>query len=111
MKRTHPTTWLMLLCAALFAIACATMSVRDQLAFGYSAVDAYMAGVEDRVLRGAMTKEQATKAVDNAKQTKAKLDRAREAAARCNWQMPCPDFVNLLPDTRALERELRAKEQ
>lgn len=129
-QRTHPTTWLLLLCAAVLAAvtACASAPVRNQLELGYATVDAAVAGIRNRVLRGATTKEQATRDLDRVALVKQRLDSVREAYERCAalqapaaasappaTRSPCVDVAQLMqglqPDLLTLERELRAKEQ
>lgn len=100
---------------AVVLVACSTVSPRNQLDFGYSTVDAYVAGVKNRVLRGATTKEQATADAERATRMKTNLDQARMAYEKCQEKLPCTDFTFLMnglqPDLLALERELREREK
>jgi len=97
--------------------ACAGQPIRNQIDLGYSTVDAYVAGVKNRLLRGATTPAQANADADRAARMKAGLDKAREFYEQCvvaSKSQACTDYVSLMngmqPDLLALEKELRAKE-
>lgn len=94
--------------------ACSTLNfgLNNRIALGYASIGAYSDQTKSLLQRGRITKEQATQALENARNAKAALDYASGISTQCPSN-PCtvPDQLMLAEGLLLnLEKQLKEKE-